>query len=269
MDCMRKLIYLFTLPLVMNVQASTCNIGCTTKCGFMYKLRLKAMARSLGYKIKIIDLSRVEGDPLSQVDGVLIPGGADIDPVYYQSAVTPELRKYLEEHRSLVKFSEEGKRRDPFEFALLKNYSENPKYAQLPMLGICRGMQMMGVAQGMPLYLDLKTETGIKNRRYLFDSVTANSEASLMHTLFGSRTVRGFKLHHQGIRVPYVREHSEDYKTVRLTAFSHDERIAEALEYVHRPALGVQFHPEMSFAQASRPVFRWFLARACENKKNI
>jgi gamma-glutamyl-gamma-aminobutyrate hydrolase PuuD len=130
-------------------------------------------------------------------------------------------------------------------------------------------MQMMGVAQGMPLFLDLKTETGIKNRRYLFDSIFTTPESSLMKKLYGSYAIRGFKLHHQGIRVPYVKEHSEDFKNVRLTAFSHDQRIAEALEYSHRPALGVQFHPEMSFSQATRPVFKWFLSRACENKKQI
>jgi cobyrinic acid a,c-diamide synthase len=111
---MRKYLFLLALPLVMNVHASpaahsACNIGCTTKCGFMYKFRLKMMARNLGYKIKIVDLSKVEGNALDQVDGVLIPGGADIDPLYYQNSVTPELKKYLEDNRSLVKFSAEGR----------------------------------------------------------------------------------------------------------------------------------------------------------------
>jgi putative glutamine amidotransferase len=202
---------------------------------------------------------------LDSVDGVLIPGGADIDPRYYAGEVTPELERYTRQNLELVKFSEEGRRRDPFEFQLVKTYSANDRYSELPMLGICRGMQMMAVAQKIPLYLDIKTELGIPNRYRKFDVISPSSQ-SLMSSIYREKDVRGFKYHHQGIRVPYYEAHKADFEAVSVTAFSHDGKIAEALEYKHRPALGVQFHPEKSLTKTSAPVFRWFLTKACEYK---
>lgn len=145
-------------------------IGCSDNCSFLYRLRLKTTSWALGYPTKIVSLTP---DNLAQeqnlLNGILIPGGADIDPDYYLPHVSSELQKYTQENRHLVNFSSEGKRRDPFEYQLVKNYSENNQFKDLPMLGICRGMQMMSVAQGIPLYLDIKTEIGIKMRPCSWD----------------------------------------------------------------------------------------------------
>src|SRR5690606_27565109 len=158
-----------------------------------------------------------------------------IDPDYYLPYISSALQKYTQENRHLVNFSSEGKRRDPFEYQLVKNYSEDDQFKDLPMLGICRGMQMMSVAQGIPLYLDIKTEVGIKNRKNLFDLVKVEEKDSLMSSIYNRGSLRGYKIHHQGIRVPYYLKNQENYPNTRVSAFSNNMKIAEAIEYTHRP----------------------------------
>ncbi len=274
---MKYLLLILTLLLSLSFSAIACKlppksklvIGCTYKCGLDYKFRLNLTAWALGYKIDIVDL-RTLGPlerALSQVDGVLMPGGADIDPDYYADKVTPEMRKYLEANRHLVKFTEEGRVRDPYEYSFIRNYLDNEKNADIPLLGICRGMQMMTVAQGIPLYLDIKTEIGIKNRRYLYDRVHVEKNSTL-DEIYRNDSFLGYELHHQGLRVPYYSEHAEKYPDVRVTAYSNDGKIAEGIEYLNRPAIGVQYHPEKSLTSASAPIFRWLLTRSCEYKNS-
>lgn len=244
-------------------------VGCSYDCDFLYRFRLHMSSWSLGYSTEIISLHNTPNlrASLEELDGVLIPGGADIDPKYYLNNVSSELKEYTQKNLHLVNYSREGEVRDPFEYSLVKMYSEEEEFKDLPMLGICRGFQMMSVAQGIPLYLDIKTEVGIKNRINRFDRVyIEDSSDSLMDSIHRSKSVRGFKIHHQGIRVPYYLENQDKYPLTRVTAFSNNRKIAESIEYTHRPALGVQYHPEKSFPRTSGPVFRWFLKKACEHK---
>lgn len=275
MRMIKKLIisgFLLTLPQISFAKCELpkgkiLRIGCTTNCNFFYRFRLKTTAWAMGYKTSITDLSLYADyqKAMSEVNGILAPGGADIDPKYYLDQVTPELREYTEANLNLVNFSKEGKRRDPIEYSMIKHYSEDEKFASTPMLGICRGLQMMSVVQGMPLYLDIRTELGIKNRINRFDRVYTEEGDSLMRDLYG-KTTKGFKIHHQGIRVDYFKEHQNEFPNARVTAYSSKGRVAEAIEYTHRPAIGVQFHPEKSLTHNSAPIFRWFLNKACEHK---
>lgn len=272
---------IFALILVLNFslpafscelpQGEEIKVGCSYDCNFFYRFRLTMTAWGMGYKTKIIDLQAQPNlkEALSQIDGILLPGGADIDPKYYLDNVSSELRDYTLKNLELVKFTKEGERRDPFEYSLVKMYSEDETYKDLPMLGICRGFQMMSVVQGIPLYLDIKTELGIRNRRNLFDKIHVTDEDSLMSSLYPKKSFKGYELHHQGIRVPYYLENQDKYPLTKVTAYSNDNKIAEALEYTHRTALGVQYHPERSFAGASRPVLQWFLKKACEYKVSM
>lgn len=243
-------------------------IGCGYHCDFLYRFRLRLTALVMGYPISFVNmrLFKETNAAMQSVDAILLPGGADIDPRYYLDVVTPELRDYTLANMNLVEFSEEGRYRDGFEFELVRSYSNDESFADLPMLGICRGMQMMSVAQGIPLYLDIKTELGIKNRRNLFDKVTVTAEDGLMRGFYGTRTMRGYKQHHQGIRMSYYNEHAHEWPNVKVTATSNKGLIAEAIEYQHRKALGVQYHPEKSFTSTTVPIYRWFLTQACEYK---
>ena len=246
-------------------------IGCTTKCDAYTRLRLKAVGTSLGYRVGFTDLSAGKdiSDSFSKVDSIIIPGGADINPKFYLRDVTAELRDYTQNNLHLVKFTEEGKRRDLFEYTLLKLFlSPDSQYKKLPLLGICRGMQMMSVAQGLPLYLDIETELGIPNRQLVFDKINITERESLMSSLYGDKNFSGLELHHQGIRVDYYESHKTDFPQVAVSAYSNDGKIAEAIEYKGLEALGVQYHPEKSLPSTTYPIFKWLLTKACEYKNS-
>jgi gamma-glutamyl-gamma-aminobutyrate hydrolase PuuD len=273
---MIKKVFIPLLVSVVSFSALACElprgevikVGCTYNCDFFYRFRITMTAWGMGYSTKIINLNKQSDmtKAMSEVDAILLPGGADIDPKYYLDSVSPELQEYTKTNLDLVHWSNEGKVRDPFEYSLVKKYSEDETYKNLPMLGICRGLQMMSVAQGIPLYLDIKTELGIKNRMRKFDQISV-ADDSLIQSIYPAKSFKGFKLHHQGIRVPYYEANRHNYPLTKVTAYSNDRKIAEAIEYTHRPALGVQYHPERSYTGTSVPVFRWFLTKACEYKK--
>ncbi|HXH74682.1 MAG TPA: gamma-glutamyl-gamma-aminobutyrate hydrolase family protein [Bacteriovoracaceae bacterium] len=206
-------------------------IGCATKCSFLYSHALKRIAKLSGIPISIIDLSKRADVSLEDIDGLVIPGGADIDPKYYLPFVEEELQEYTKSLDHLVEYSQEGRIRDPFEYELLQSYFRNSDLQNLPILGICRGMQMLAVSQGMPLYVDIKTELGIRNRRYLFDRIFVNEENSLMKELFPSLTFLGFEQHHQGIRVDYYLKNQARWPNLRVSSYSNRGTIAESREH--------------------------------------
>ena len=263
----RKIIISFYL-LIFSLKAfgSELTIGCATKCDAFFHYSLHTVARQQGQKVKIVDIS-LSGFPVEweKYDGIIMPGGADIDPKYYLPAVEPELQEYTRSLDHLIVYSAEGRRRDPIEFKLLKDYFANSLLQDLPVLGVCRGMQMLAISQGIPLYVDIKTELGIRNRRYLYDKIHIEADSSLMNELF-SETFRAFKRHHQGIRVSYFNEHAERWPHLSLTSFSNKGLIAESIEFSNRPVLGVQFHPENDFGFERNRIFGWLLKKARSRK---
>lgn len=237
-------------------------IGCSYECGTANSLRLKVAAMLAGYEVELIDL-KTDMTLIDKVDGFLIPGGADIHPRIYRDKVDSRAQSRIDEFSSLYRTSKEGEARDLFESQLLKTYSEEERFTRTPLLGICRGMQMMGATQGIPLYQDIETELKIHNREFLFDKVTIPQGPTIMSAIFPKGTFFAAKYHHQALNLPYYFTKHESFPKLRITAFSHDKKIAEALEYTHRPALGVQFHPEYSLPSG---IFEWFLTKSCEKK---
>ncbi|MEE2670158.1 MAG: gamma-glutamyl-gamma-aminobutyrate hydrolase family protein [Bdellovibrionota bacterium] len=243
-------------------------IGCTNYCGRWNRWALRRYARKLGYNIDIINLrSNKQTIDYTQVDGILIPGGSDINPEIYISQVPSEFAEYLNSVKHLYNASKIGEIRDEFEFSLLKDYFANEESRYQPILGICRGMQVLTVSQGIPLYLDIKTELGIKNRRYTLDRVNVQNSESLIQEIAGRSSFRGVKLHHQGLRLDYFLENQDKWPHLDVTATSNGGRIAEVLEFYDRPILGVQYHPEWTlFSSMRKGVYDWFLKRSCFNK---
>jgi putative glutamine amidotransferase len=242
-------------------------IGHTYKLDGFTTFRMKNSARLLGYKVKFLDMrkanSPVEG--LQQVDGFIVPGGADINPRYYaKETLPPEVLATIEEFRSYFNPSSEGDARDPYEYEVYQQYYSSPQFATLPVLGICRGMQMMAVAKGIPLLQDVKAELGIRNRYNRFDRFRVSDTTGVMGAIFPSGTALGFKFHHQNPRLDYMLAYPERHPDVKVTATSWTGRIMEAMELTDRPALGVQFHPEKSFPSVKHRVFKWLLTEACE-----
>ena len=245
----------------------TITIGCAFDCGFSNKWRLKTSAQKLGYKIDFIDLRELptSDDPMEKIDALLVPGGADINPDLYLTPDLPsEFVKITQDFRQYFNASEEGKYRDEYEFNLLKKYfTSNTKK---PLLGICRGMQMMTVSQGIPLYLDLKAEKSIPNRYTKWDKISIDAD-TLMDQLFSKATFRGYKYHHQGARMDYWEKYADRHPHIRYTSFSNQGIIAEAMEVPGRPILGVQFHPEKSMPKVKHKIFGWLLKQACLSKR--
>jgi putative glutamine amidotransferase len=186
------------------------------------------------------------------LDGVFLPGGADIDPASYGKAPHPLCDKTDRE-------------RDRVELALARWALEDGK----PVLGVCRGMQLINVAAGGSLYQDLKEQLpgSIKHdyfpfagqsftRDYLAHEV-AVTDGTRLARLFGAGALKVNSMHHQGVR--------EVGPGLRPTALSPDGLI-EALEGDARGGyvFGVQWHPEAltdKDAQA-RALFADFIA-AC------
>lgn len=248
-------------------------VACSYHCDNFYQRSLKRAAKELGVQLKLKNLYKLKKpyEELSRIDALLIPGGADIHPKFYWNQVSDELKNYTKKNIHLVNFSEEGKRRDYYEYNLMQLYLRENQFSELPLLGICRGMQMMAVSQGIPLYLDIKKELGIRNRYIKFDRIYVvndsrhlpNDFSLIQEILSPQLNFRGYKYHHQGIRVPYFMENKEKYSSSFITSYSHQGRIAESFEFKNRVALGVQFHPEKSFPKVSKPIFKWLIEKAC------
>lgn len=244
-------------------------IGCTTNCGRFNTWALRSAARRLGYNIQYTNIyHKNQSINVNALDAILIPGGADINPKYYTHAVEPELKAHIEGLDYLVDYTTSGRVRDPFEYNLLKQYFSDNNLRHTPILGICRGMQMLTVSQGIPLYVDINEELGIKNRRYTLDRVHVDNKDSLIYEILGYSKFLGVELHHQGLRLDYYLQHKERWPQLSVTGVSNNGTIAEVLEFKDRPILGVQFHPEYTFGRVRRNVFDWLLIKACQ-KKNI
>lgn len=179
-------------------------------------------------------------------DGLLLPGGGDIDPALFGE------KNYGSNNidRNL----------DLIQFSLLDRFVKSAK----PVLGICKGMQLINVCFGGGMIQHLKTaplHTWQEGDR--IHSVIA-SDHSVLRRLYGaSFTVNS--AHHQGIGRPG--------RELRITLHSVDG-VPEALEHSALPILGVQFHPERMCGRRARQdtidgakIFRYFKELAEKSTK--
>jgi putative glutamine amidotransferase len=183
---------------------------------------------------------------LSTVDGVLIPGGADVDPAHYHEAPHPKLGAVSAE-------------RDSLEIPLIQMARE----MKVPLLGICRGAQVLNVACGGSLYQDMISQNP--------DYAGHHSELSggLKDTL---SIVPGTRLA-KVLEVPTISANSLHHQSVKLlgTGLVVNARAAdgvvEGIEGIEDGFfLGVQCHPEIlwdKFQPKWSRLFGAFVA-ACE-----
>lgn len=243
-----------------NLKDKNIKIGCTfNNCGFFNRFAISnhASKHNLDISFHALDSQKKS---LSELDGVVIPGGADINPNYYSSLLSEEKKKHI----TLAKLTEEGKKRDPFELGLLDEYFQAP--SPPPLLGICRGMQALAVSQNLPLYIDIKEQLKIPNRIYTVDKIQTRRPSSL----FKGNDFKALELHHQALDYDYYKKHKDKFSHFDITATSHQDMIPEVIEFKSHPVLGVQFHPEMTLAGKARSkTFNWFIEQICihKNKK--
>ena len=162
---------------------------------------------------------------LELIDGLLLIGGADIDPRSYGEPADPAIESTYPE-------------RDQFELALLRGAIERA----LPVLAICRGMQLLNVALGGSLDQDLSGNDGSQPHRRIVGSFDGNEHTielepgSLAARAAGETVHVGRCHHHQAV--------STVADGLQVTGRATDG-VVEAIEFRDgRWVLGVQWHPE-------------------------
>ncbi len=193
---------------------------------------------------------------VARADGVLLTGGEDLDPRLYSDRVPSKLRK-------TVNVTPDGGGRDYRELALVDEAFRQRK----PLLAVCRGHQVLNVALGGTLYVDIRSEKpdAINHRRMDRRSEVVHdvqlTPGSLLSKITGGQRLGVNSTHHQAV--------ARVAAPLAATAVSEDG-IVEGLELKPGAAdwlpfvLSVQFHPERLAGRypAHRAIFEAF-ARAC------
>ena len=180
------------------------------------------------------------------LDGVVLSGGADIDPDYLQEPPIDGI--------------EINPERDKPELLLIKLLMDR----HIPILGICRGMQMLSAALGGKLYQDIYSQHNkecICHSQKIARGLTSHSvtieKDTLLHSLMNTEILDVNSFHHQAVKsVP---------QGFVVSAVAEDG-IIEAIESVdYQPVLGVQWHPECMLAEGNMvmmPLFHWLVKEA-------
>ncbi len=190
------------------------------------------------------------GEWLSGLDGLLLSGGGDLDPALFGEEPLPGLGG-VDLHR------------DALEMALARA----ARRRKMPLLGICRGCQVLNVALGGTIYQDLPSQRpeGLLQHRQPYPgtfpshSMTVREGTRLAHVL-GSLSVRVNSFHHQAVR--------DVAPGLEAVAWAPDG-VVEGIEAPEGPfLLGIQSHPERleSTSAPMAALFRAFVAAAGEKK---
>jgi putative glutamine amidotransferase len=180
-----------------------------------------------------------------RLDGLLLSGGPDVNPKFYGEQPLPTLGEVDE---GLDQLEMEAAR-----FAFRKN---------LPILGICRGIQVLSVSQGGALYQDIPSQVrdSIGHAQKADKSVLTHSirieRGSRLYNIFKKKEIWVNGKHHQAIK--------DLAKGFVISAYATDG-IIEAIEYPSKKfVIGVQWHPEGTWENDvySKRLFRAFVQAA-------
>ena len=200
--------------------------------------------------VPLLDDPAILREIYDSLDGLLIPGGEDVHPRFYGELPHPKL-------------GETSELRDAVEIQLIRWAYED----DLPVLGVCRGIQVINVALGGSLYQDLDDQKPSELQHSTADSPTMwEQEAHEMHirpdsklaSVLGPRALAVNSLHHQAVKTLAP--------GLTSTAEAPDGTI-EALEAKGRNFfLALQCHPEMLWQKSSDihwlNLFKSFIAAA-------
>lgn len=179
---------------------------------------------------------------LDHMHGILLTGGHDVSPALYNEKPLKECAQTIEE-------------RDRMEMILLKKTLER----DMPVLGICRGIQFLNVFTGGTLYQDLPTQRPTKTEHHQsppYDipvhEVTIKDDSKLFK-LLGKRSIRVNSYHHQAIK-----DIGEDLKIMAIS----EDGLTEAVEMPDKRFVwAVQWHPEFAYKKddVQRKIFEEFV----------
>ena len=182
-------------------------------------------------KIILLDAYTIKNTDsiLKLADGIILTGGEDINPLEYNDTTNLKVC-------GPINYSRDTLERKLFDFAL-----EN----KIPLMGVCRGMQMMNVASGGTLYGDIPTEIGTEviHRNYgeVMHEIVLSSEMTYYNNLIFPLYKDTFLVnswHHQGLK--------DVAENIHIIARSYDGLPEAAImdTSVHPFIIAVQFHPE-------------------------
>jgi putative glutamine amidotransferase len=190
---------------------------------------ISAIQRAGGLALMVAPDPALAADPdqlLERIDGLILAGGNDLDPASYGAEPHPATNGIVPE-------------RDEFELALTRRAVE----LDMPVLGICRGMQVLNVALGGTLLQHLPERFGHDEHRRVPGSFVGSDhdvrlQSGSLAALAAGEDLHGTKSHHhQGVDVIGA--------GLQVTGHSALDELAEAIEApARRFVLGVQWHPE-------------------------
>ncbi|MDO5713520.1 MAG: gamma-glutamyl-gamma-aminobutyrate hydrolase family protein [Tissierellia bacterium] len=161
---------------------------------------------------------------LKHCDGVIFPGGTDVNPILFDEQPSEKLGPVDPEV-------------DDFLYDVMKECIRR----KMPMLTICKGMQLLNIALGGTLYQDLscRKEESISHLQFIDRSFPFHEvnlvKDSLMYSIFQKDSIYTNSLHHQAIK--------KIAPELRITGTTSDG-LVEAIEGKEIPVIGVQWHPE-------------------------
>lgn len=169
------------------------------------------------------------------LDGLLLSGGTDIDPLRYGHEQEPDC-------------GVADSLRDQHELALLDAVVSR----QLPTLGICRGLQIINVHEGGTLFQHVPEHLAVHGKPADPVHEVNFAENSALRGLYGERR-KVNSLHHQTV--------DELGKNLAVAAWSPSMTV-EAIEHNELPIIAVQWHPEMMRSRTTDPIFAWLVSSA-------
>lgn len=188
-------------------------------------IRAIEAAGGLPLLLPLVEAEELLSETLERLQGLLLVGGGDVDP-----------QRFGEEPVSGL--GEIDPERDAFEIGLARLALER----DMPVLGICRGIQVLNVSAGGTLYQDIPSQVprAIKHQQdaprwYPCHEVRLESESRLA-TIFQADCLRVNSFHHQSVKVAAP--------IFRVSAKARDAVVEGIESREHRFVVGVQWHPE-------------------------
>lgn len=185
---------------------------------------------------------------LETLDGILFSGGGDINPLLLGEEPLPQLHSVCP-------------KRDEAELFLAREAF----HRQIPMLGICRGIQVMAAALDGKVFQDIYVQgEGAKIKhsqdmpRHNVSHTVTIEEGSMLQSIFGNKqTLPVNSFHHQAV--------SDPGPHLKVSALSPDGIIEAVESSEHKALLGIQWHPEcfiLNHDESMMSVFRWLVSEA-------
>jgi len=212
--------------------------------GYLARVRAGGSHGAIVGQVTTLDEAKLV---LQRFDGLILSGGEDVDPSLYGAANTGSIGPDVRADRSDMAYLEAARALD------------------LPVLAVCRGLQVMNVTFGGTLHQDIWSASGSHPPRHDTGNSLADADAfltnrhdvdlapgSLIAEVLHSTTVSVNSLHHQAA--------DRIGDSLVVTGRAPDGTV-EVLEHPDGRLLGVQWHPEW-LEEAGQPLFDWLVAAA-------